>query len=82
MERNTSVGANALLTSTESSEILSGFGYHIVEKLDHYSPFELSSDANVEKASCPPHLSLSLSLRVLDFSSSVSPSSLSNSKCI
>lgn len=61
MEGGTSVGTNALLTSTESSEILCRFGHHMVVKLNHYPSFKLSSYAYVQKAPRSlPHLSHSV----------------------
>lgn len=61
VEGDTSVGTNALLTSTESSEILCRFGHHMVVKLNHYPSFKLSSYAYVQKAPWSlPHLSHSV----------------------
>lgn len=59
MERDTSVGTNALFTRTECPEILGRLRNDVVVKLHHYSPFQLSSYAYVKTASWPPHISLS-----------------------
>nr|GMD00093.1 hypothetical protein Iba_chr05eCG11910 [Ipomoea batatas] len=56
MKRDAGVRANALLAGAKSSEILGGFGDDVVVELHHYPPFQLPSDAYVEKAPRPTHL--------------------------
>lgn len=53
MQGNAGVGANALLSSTKSSEILSGFGDYIIVEFDDDPPFQLISDGNVQKTARP-----------------------------
>lgn len=50
MEGSGGVRANALLTGTESPEVLGRFGDDIFVKLHHYPPFHLSSNAYVQEA--------------------------------
>lgn len=64
MQRNTSVWANAFLSSTKSPEVLCGFGDYIIVQFNNNSPFQLISDAYVQKAAKPPTHSCFPSLTV------------------
>lgn len=55
MERNTCVGPNAFLASTESSEIFGGFGDNIIIQFHNNSAFQLAADRDIQKAPHSPH---------------------------